>query len=51
MYILKNHPASELQFIDGWTGKGVIQHTLTKACKEYYDEFNITLNSNLSSII
>jgi len=47
-YILKNHPATKIQFIDGWTGKGVIQHTLTKACKEYYEEFNITLNSNLA---
>jgi hypothetical protein len=48
MHIIKNHPTSEIQFIDGWTGKGVIQHTLTKACKEFYDEFNITLNSNLA---
>ncbi|MBW9150400.1 cysteine protease StiP family protein [Clostridium sp. CM028] len=48
MYILKNHPFSEIQFIDGWTGKGVIQHTLTKACKEYSQEFNITLNSDLA---
>ena len=48
MYILKNHPTAEIQFIDGWTGKGVIQHTLTKACKELYEEFNITLNSNLA---
>jgi len=47
-YILKNHPSIEIQFIDGWTGKGVIQHTLTKACKEYCEEFNITLNSNLA---
>lgn len=47
-YILKNHAPEEIQFIDGWTGKGVIQHTLTKACKEIYDEFNITLNSNLA---
>ncbi len=47
-YILKNHPETKIQFIDGWTGKGVIQHTLTKACKEYYEEFNITLNSDLA---
>ena len=47
-YLLKNHPQAKIQFIDGWTGKGVIQHTLTKACKEYYEEFNITLNSNLA---
>ncbi len=48
MHIFKNHPSSEIQFIDGWTGKGVIQHTLTKACNEFYDEFNIILNSNLA---
>ncbi|MCB2291458.1 cysteine protease StiP family protein [Clostridium sp. CS001] len=48
MHILKNHPSSEIQFIDGWTGKGVIQHTLTKACNDLYEEFNITLNSNLA---
>lgn len=47
-YILKNHPSAEIQFIDGWTGKGVIQHTLTSACKEFYEEFNINLNSNLA---
>lgn len=48
MYILKAHPLKEIQFIDGWTGKGVIQHTLTKACNEFYEEFNIALNSNLA---
>jgi hypothetical protein len=47
-YILKNHPSAEIQFIDGWTGKGVIQHTLTKACNEFYEEFNVNLNSNLA---
>lgn len=47
-HILKNHAPEELQFIDGWTGKGVIQHTLTKACNELYEDSNITLNSNLA---
>ncbi|MBZ9684879.1 cysteine protease StiP family protein [Clostridium estertheticum] len=47
-HILKNHSPEEIQFIDGWTGKGVIQHTLTKACKDLYEQFNITLNSNLA---
>ncbi|MBU3130031.1 cysteine protease StiP family protein [Clostridium tagluense] len=47
-HILQNHPCAEIQFIDGWTGKGVIQHTLTKACKEIYKEFNINLNPNLA---
>ena len=47
-HILKTHSPQAIQFIDGWTGKGVIQHTLTKACKQLYEEFNITLNSNLA---
>ena len=47
-YILKNHSSSEIQFIDGWTGKGVIQNTLKVACNEFYEEFNILLNSNLA---
>ena len=45
-HILRNHSSEDIQFIDGWTGKGVIQHTLTKACNELYEEFNITMNSN-----
>ena len=48
MHILKTHPSAEVQFIDGWTGKGVIQHTLTKACNEFYEEFNLNLNPNLA---
>ena len=47
-HILRNHSSEDIQFIDGWTGKGVIQHTLTKACNELYEEFNITMNSNLA---
>jgi len=47
-YILKNHPSAEIQFIDGWTGKGVIQHTLRKACKDFYEEFKVNLNPNLA---
>lgn len=47
-YILKNHPNMELQFIDGWTGKGVINDTLVKACKDFYNEYRINLNPNLA---
>ncbi len=35
-YILDNHPNSEIQFVDGWTGKGAI----TKELKEAVDSFN-----------
>ncbi|KAJ50119.1 hypothetical protein BD780_004226 [Clostridium tetanomorphum] len=47
-YILKTHPNCELQFIDGWTGKGVIQDTLVKACKDFYKDHNIQLNPDLA---
>ena len=31
-YILAKHPEGEVQFVDGWTGKGAISLELTKAC-------------------
>ncbi|WP_461207490.1 cysteine protease StiP family protein [Clostridium sp. DL1XJH146] len=49
-YILKNHPDSSLQFIDGWTGKGVIQNTLIDACEDFYKETKIKLNPELAVI-
>lgn len=47
-YILKNHPYKTFQFIDGWTGKGVIQDTLIKACDDFFAEHKIKLNSDLA---
>ncbi|MBC8059416.1 MAG: cysteine protease StiP family protein [Clostridiaceae bacterium] len=47
-YILKTHPNSQLQFIDGWTGKGVIQQTLIEACNKFYADYNIKLNPDLA---
>lgn len=35
LYILNLHAPQTLQFVDGWTGKGAIQHELNKAMKEY----------------
>ncbi len=29
-YIVKNHPSSKIQFLDGWTGKGTISKNLKK---------------------
>lgn len=34
-YILARHKPEEIQFIDGWTGKGAIQRELTAAMKEF----------------
>ncbi len=34
-YILARHPAEQIQFVDGWTGKGAIQRQLTAAMEDY----------------
>lgn len=34
-YILNRHAAKDIQFVDGWTGKGAIQRELTKAMADY----------------
>ncbi len=34
-YILNRHSATDIQFVDGWTGKGAIQNELNKAMVDY----------------
>ena len=34
-YILSRHSPEQIQFVDGWTGKGAIQNQLKEAMKEY----------------
>jgi len=34
-YILKSHAAADIQFIDGWTGKGAVLDELTVAAREF----------------
>lgn len=34
-HILQRHPADQVQFVDGWTGKGAIQRELTAALTDY----------------
>ncbi|MBO3443382.1 cysteine protease StiP family protein [Clostridium sp. CCUG 7971] len=47
-YIVKNHPTSKLQFVDGWTGKGTISKELDKACIELENIFNKKFDSTLA---
>lgn len=49
-YILLNHPNSEIQFVDGWTGKGAINTELNKECSELNKKMDINLNSDLAVI-
>lgn len=46
-YIYKNNPDSNIIFVDGWTGKGVISKQLKKSVKE----FNLKNNSNISDLL
>lgn len=36
-YILKRHAPQNIQFVDGWVGKGAIQNQLNAAMREYPD--------------
>lgn len=47
-YILKKHPNSKIQFIDGWTGKGTIANELKKACVELEKIFKVPFDSSLA---
>lgn len=49
-YILKNHPELEIQFVDGWTGKGAITRILTEACQKFRKVYDISLNDDLAVI-
>lgn len=40
-YILQNHPGCEIQFIDGWTGKGAITKELIQSITEFEKEFKM----------
>jgi hypothetical protein len=48
LYMLQNHPSSEIQFVDGWTGKGAIRKVLIEACKAFYEKYHIHLNDDLA---
>jgi hypothetical protein len=47
-YILSKHPGYELQFVDGWTGKGAISLELTKACKQFSTKYGVMLDDTLA---
>ncbi|WP_246070496.1 cysteine protease StiP family protein [Paenibacillus kobensis] len=49
LYILQQHGAdADLQFVDGWTGKGAIRRTLIEACREFESRYGIRLNDDLA---
>jgi hypothetical protein len=49
-YILSQHQEADIQFVDGWTGKGAISIELTKACQDYQKKYGIKLDDTLAVI-
>ncbi len=47
-WITKNHPELEIQFIDGWTGKGMIKSVLEDACEKFFQQYGVRLNPDLA---
>lgn len=49
-YIMNKHNTENLQFVDGWTGKGAITYELKDACKSFNDKYETNLDSSLAVI-
>ena len=47
-YIIDTHKTTNLQFIDGWTGKGAINIALKEACEDFEQKFGIRLDERMA---
>ncbi len=47
-YILLHHPDAQIQFVDGWTGKGAITNELQQACRKFELKWDVCLNDDLA---
>ncbi len=47
-YMLRRHPDGDIQFVDGWTGKGAIRKVLIEACGSFYERYGVRLSDNLA---
>lgn len=47
-YILSHYPGKEIQFIDGWTGKGAITKVLIESCNKMKESLGVDLNPDLA---
>lgn len=47
-YILLQHPDLQIQFVDGWTGKGAITNELQQACEKFAAKWGVRLNDDLA---
>ncbi len=48
-YILQQHgTAPQIQFVDGWTGKGAIRRVLVESCRQFEQRYGVKLNDDLA---
>lgn len=47
-YILQHHDAKNIQFVDGWTGKGAITKELKKSLSLFEEKFEISICSDIA---
>jgi hypothetical protein len=47
-YIINKHQTNNLQFIDGWTGKGVINNVLKQSVLEFKQKYGVHLDAELA---
>ncbi|EDS78236.1 conserved hypothetical protein [Clostridium botulinum C str. Eklund] len=47
-YILNHHNENEIQFVDGWTGKGAINSVLSEALDDFYNKYKIRISKKLA---
>lgn len=49
LHILQKHGIdTDLQFVDGWTGKGAIRQVLIDSCNSIYEKYGIRLKDDLA---
>jgi len=48
LYLLQQHPGYNIQFIDGWTGKGAITKELVSALAEFEQKYGFKLDNRLA---
>lgn len=47
-YIIDKHNSTNLQFIDGWTGKGAINNVLKQSTADFEEKYGYVLDSELA---
>lgn len=47
-YIVNHHQSDNIQFVDGWTGKGAVNNELLKSVEKFNKKYNTNISSELA---